>query len=153
MTIIIEGDARDIHAIMPVMDDAFEPAFGESWTATQCLSALAMSDCKLLIAKTSGSITGFAMSRWVLDIEELLMIGVTKACQRQQIGSMLLDAIVDRAKRAGRQRLFLEVRDGNPAHDFYRASGFEPIGRRKQYYRGSDGFRPDAITMAMNLQI
>jgi len=151
VTVIIEGDATDIQSIMPVMDDAFDPAFGESWTAAQCLSALAMPDCSLLIAKTGDSITGFAMSRWVLDIEELLMIGVTKASQRQQIGSLLLNAIAERAKNAGRHRLFLEVRDGNSAHDFYRASGFEPIGRRKQYYRGSDGIRPDAITMAMDL--
>ena len=151
MTVIIDGDATDIQSIMPVMDDAFDPAFGESWTAAQCLSALAMPDCRLLIAKTGDSITGFAMSRWVLDIEELLMIGVTKASQRQQIGSLLLNAIAERAKNASRHRLFLEVRDGNSAHDFYRASGFEPIGRRKQYYRGSDGIRPDAITMAMDL--
>ena len=153
MTIIVEGDATDIQSIMPVMDDAFEPAFGESWTAVQCLSALAMPDCHLLIAKTGDTINGFAMSRWVLDIEELLMIGVAKASQRQKIGSLLLEAIVDRAKIAGRQKLFLEVRDGNSAHDFYRSSGFESIGRRKQYYRGSDGLRPDAITMALNLQM
>lgn len=151
MTIIIEGDAADIASIMPVMDDAFDPAFGESWTASQCLSALAIPDCRLLIAKSNDIIAGFAMSRWVLDIEELLMIGVTKASQRQQIGSMLLAAIVAHAKNNGREKLFLEVRDGNAAHDFYRASGFEPIGRRKQYYRGSNGIRPDAITMAMNL--
>ncbi len=148
---IVQGDARDIASIMPVMDDAFDPAFGESWTAAQCLSALAMPDCRLLIAKADDVVAGFTMSRWVLDMEELLMIGVAKTWQRQNIGSMLLRAIVEYAKVEGRLKLFLEVRDGNVAHDFYRASGFEPIGRRKQYYRGSNGMRPDAITMAMNL--
>lgn len=148
---IVEGDAADIASFMPVMKDAFDPAFGESWTASQCLSALAMPDCRLLIAKSGDIVAGFTMSRWVLDMEELLMIGVSKAWQRQNIGSMLLTEIVDYAREAGRAKLFLEVRDGNPAHDFYRASGFQPIGRRKQYYRGADGFRPDAITMAMDL--
>lgn len=148
---IVEGDAADIASIMPTMDDAFDPAFGESWTAAQCLSALAMPDCRLLIAKSGDIVAGFTMSRWVLDMEELLMIGVSKAWQRQNIGSVLLDAIIDHAREAGRAKIFLEVRDGNPAHDFYRASGFQPIGRRKQYYRGANGFRPDAITMAMDL--
>ena len=151
MITIVEGDAADIAAIMPIMNDAFDPAFGESWTAAQCLSALAIPDCRLLIAKADDVVAGFTMSRWVLEMEELLMIGVSRAWQRQNVGSMLLGAIVDRAKAAGRQKLFLEVRDGNVAHDFYRASGFQPIGRRKQYYRGSNGVRPDAVTMAMSL--
>ena len=148
---IIEGDAADIASIMPIMDDAFNPAFGEAWTAAQCLSALAMPDCRLLIDKTDNIVAGFAMSRWVLDMEELLMIGVAKTWQRQNIGSKLITAIIEHAKNNHRIKLFLEVRDGNIAHDFYLASGFEPIGRRKQYYRGSNGIRPDAVTMAMNL--
>lgn len=151
MISIAEGDPADIASIMPVMDDAFDPAFGESWTAAQCLSALAMPDCRLLIARADDVVAGFTMSRWVLDMEELLMIGVAQAWQRRNIGSMLLDAIIDHARSDGRMKLFLEVREGNVAHAFYRASGFQPIGRRKQYYRGTNGFRSDAITMAINL--
>lgn len=151
MITIIEGDAHDIASIMPVMEHAFDPAFGEAWTSAQCLSALAMPDCRLLIAKSGEDVAGFAISRWVLDIEELLMIGVAPSWQRQNIGSMLMAQIVTLAQEEHRLKLFLEVREGNIAHDFYLAFGFQPIGRRKQYYRGSHGFRPDAITMAMNL--
>jgi [ribosomal protein S18]-alanine N-acetyltransferase len=151
MITIIEGDATDIASIMPVMNDAFDPVFGEAWSAAQCLSALAMPDCRLLIAKTENSVAGFAMSRWVLDIEELLMIGITKSRQRKNIGSILLSTIIRNAKNENRLKLFLEVRDGNIAHDFYLASGFTAIGRRKQYYHGSNGVRPDAITMVMDL--
>ncbi|MEP7351327.1 MAG: ribosomal protein S18-alanine N-acetyltransferase [Sphingorhabdus sp.] len=151
MISISEGDATDIASIMPVMDDAFDPSFGEAWTSAQCLSALAMPDCRLLIASVDNEVAGFALSRWVLDTEELLMIGVSKNWQRQKIGSMLLAEIIDLAQQDSRQKLFLEVRDGNAAHDFYHAAGFTPIGRRKQYYRGSGGIRPDAITMVMNI--
>ena len=151
MIIIVEGDAHDIASIMPVMEHAFDPVFGEAWTSAQCLSALAMPDCRLLIAKSGEDVAGFAISRWVLDIEELLMIGVAPSWQRQNIGSMLMSQIVTLAQEERRLKLFLEVREGNIAHDFYLAFGFQPIGRRKQYYRGSNGFRPDAITMAMNL--
>ena len=151
MITVGEGNAHDIAAIMPVMEDAFDPSFGERWTAAQCLSALAMPDCRLLIAKDDDVVVGFSISRWVLDIEELLLIGVAKSWQRRQIGSLLLNAVIRHARADGRSKLFLEVRDGNVAHDFYCASGFQKMGRRKQYYRGLDGFRPDAITMMMNL--
>ncbi len=151
MISIVEGDATDIASIMPVMNDAFDPIFGESWTAAQCLSALALPHCRLLIAKAGDIVAGFTMSRWVLDTEELLMIGVAKAWQRRDIGSKLLGAIIAHARNDGRSKLFIEVRDGNPADYFYRASGFEPIGRRKQYYKGANGLRPDAITMVMNI--
>ena len=148
---VTEGDASDIAAIMPIMEDAFDPAFGEAWTSAQCLSALAMPDCRLLLAKDDSVICGFAMSRWVLDTEELLMIGVARCRQRQNVGTLLLAETISLARQEGRTQLFLEVRDGNHAHDFYTDIGFKPIGRRKNYYKGSDGNRPDAITMTFVL--
>jgi [ribosomal protein S18]-alanine N-acetyltransferase len=148
---VVEGDAHDIPAIMPIMEDAFDPAFGEAWTYAQCLSALAIPGCRLLIAKQDDVISGFAMSRWVLDTEELLMIGVASGRQRQKVGTLLLDEVIKLASQEGRTQLFLEVRDGNNAHDFYTDIGFKPVGRRKNYYKGSDGNRPDAITMTFVL--
>lgn len=148
---VVEGEVHDIPAIMPIMDDAFDPAFGEAWSSAQCLSALTIPGCRLLIAKQDDVICGFAMSRWVLDTEELLMIGVARGRQRQKVGTLLLDEIIRLARQEGRTQLFLEVRDGNHAHDFYSDIGFKPIGRRKNYYKGSDGNRPDAITMTFIL--
>ena len=151
MIIVTEGDATDIASIMPVMADAFDASYGEAWSAAQCLSALAMPDCRLLIARSGDIAIGFAISRWVLDIEELLMIAVSKTRQRQDIGSLLLQHVIAKAKFHKRLKLYLEVRDGNIAYDFYSDAGFVAVGRRKQYYPGSDGIRPDAITMAMDL--
>ena len=148
---IVEGDASQIAAIIPIMQDAFDPMYGESWTAAQCLSALAIPGCRLLLARTGEETAGFALSRWVLDTEELLMIGVARQWQRQHIGSLLLSEIVAKARQEQRSQLFLEVREGNEAHEFYSRFGFKPIGRRKQYYKGPDGVRPDAITMAFHL--
>lgn len=151
MICISEGNATDIASIIPVMDDAFDASFGEAWTSAQCLSALAIPDCRLLIARSDNNVIGFSMTRWVLDTEELLMIAVLRSSQRSNLGSLLLAAIIKHAKDNNREKLFLEVRDGNKAYDFYCTSGFVPIGRRKQYYRGPDGFRPDAITMALTI--
>ena len=148
---VIEGDASQIASIMPIMESAFDPAFGEAWTSAQCLSALALPDCRLLIAQDDTMICGFAISRWVLDTEELLMIGVAKERQRQKVGTILLRQTIKLASEENRSQLFLECRDGNHAIEFYSNIGFKPIGRRKNYYKSSDGVRPDAITMAYAL--
>lgn len=148
---VVEGDARDIAAMMTIMDDAFDPRFGEAWTAAQCLSTLVLPDCELLLAKDGDSVCGFAMNRWVFDHQELLMIGVAQRLHGQKIGKLLLSETIHRARQGGRTKIFLEVRDGNNAHDFYLKSGFTPIGRRKNYYKNADGISPDAITMLLEL--
>lgn len=148
---LVEGEAADIASIMPIMEDAFDPAFGEAWSSAQCLSALAIPGCRLLLAKHGEEVCGFSMSRWVLDTEELLMIGVARNKQRQKIGERLLAKTISEARNEGRSHLFLEVRDGNKAQEFYSQLGFQPIGRRKNYYKGPEGFRPDAITMSFAL--
>jgi ribosomal-protein-alanine N-acetyltransferase len=148
---VVEGDARDIAAMMTIMNDAFDPRFGEAWTAAQCLSTLVLPDCQLLLAKDGGDVCGFAMSRWVFDHQELLMIGVAQRLQGQNIGKLLLSETIHRARKAERTKIFLEVRDGNKAHGFYQKSGFTDIGRRRNYYKNTDGIGLDAITMLLEL--
>jgi len=148
---ITEGDARDVAAIMPVMEDAFDPLFGESWNASQCLAALSMPNCRLILARNNSAITGFAISRWVLDEEELLMVAVSRHHQRQGVATRLLDHIADNAGVSNRRSLFLEVRSGNAAKAFYENKGFTETGRRKGYYKGSDGCLHDSITMTLNM--
>jgi ribosomal-protein-alanine N-acetyltransferase len=148
---VVQGDAKDVSSIMPIMSDAFDPRFGEAWTAAQCLSTLVLPDCQLLLAKDGDVVCGFAITRWVFEHEELLMIGVASNYQRQKIGQNLLGEVINRGQIAGREKLFLEVRDGNPAHYFYLKAGFAPIGRRKNYYKSAEGISPDAITMGIDL--
>jgi ribosomal-protein-alanine N-acetyltransferase len=148
---VVEGDARDVAGMMTIMDDAFDPQFGEAWTAAQCLSSLVMPDSQLLLAKDGDAICGFAMSRWVLDHQELLMIGVAQRLQGQKIGKLLLLETIQRARQAGRSKIFLEVRDGNKAQGFYLKAGFIPIGHRKNYYKTTQGINFDAITMLLEI--
>ena len=148
---VVEGDAGDISAMMTIMNDAFDPRFGEAWTAAQCLSTLVMPDCQLLLAKDGDSVCGFAMNRWVFDHQELLMIGVARRLQGQNIGKLLLSETIHRAHKGGRSKIFLEVRDGNNAHGFYLKNGFTPIGRRKNYYNNINGISFDAITMLLQI--
>ncbi|RDV07498.1 ribosomal-protein-alanine N-acetyltransferase [Sphingorhabdus pulchriflava] len=150
MVSITFGDARDIAAIMPIMNAAFDPKYGEAWTASQCLSLLAMPGSQLLLAAIENQIVGFALTRWVLDEEELLMIGVDPGFQRQGVATQIVASIISIAKNSGRQNLFLEVRANNSAANFYTRLGFAAKATRRGYYRGVDGQRFDATTMALN---
>lgn len=144
---VTASDAHGIASIMPVMQRAFNPAFGEAWSAAQCLSMLTLPDSQLLIARSNAAIAGFAISRWVLDEEELMMIGILPEFQRLGIGKQLLSRVIDVARIALRSKLYLEVRANNSAIEFYRSMLFTPIGRRPNYYLSTDGNQYDAVTM------
>ena len=148
---VLQGSGLDVSAIMPVMHDAFDPEFGEAWTAVQCLSTLAMPGGQLLIAKSDGEVVGFALSRGVIDEEELLLIGALPSARRQGVGRQLIASLKQACAVLGRSTLFLEVRDGNNAYAFYVSMGFESIGRRPGYYKSNHGSRSDSLTMALAL--
>jgi [ribosomal protein S18]-alanine N-acetyltransferase len=144
---ILTADAHNIASIMPVMDSAFDPAFGEAWTPAQCMATLSLPDTQLLIARAHDEIAGFAISRWVLDEEELMMIGVLPEFQGRGVGKQILQYMIDLAKSANRSKIFLEVRANNPAIKFYTSLMFTQIGIRPNYYVSNVGNRFDAVTM------
>lgn len=146
------GCADDLEAVMRIMTSAFDARFGEAWSRSQCAGILPLAGVTLTIAREPGGETlGFALARTVADESELLLLAVAPEAQGRGIGTALLEAFVEGGREAGLGRLHLEVRDGNRAAEFYRRSGFAPVGRRREYYRGPDARRYDAVTMAMQL--
>ena len=146
------GTSEDLDAVMEIMETAFGTRFGEAWTRSQCAGILPMAGVSLTLARNAeGSTTGFSLIRSVADESELLLIAVSPGQRRQGIGRGLLHHFLDHARSQGIARAHLEVRDGNPAIHMYRHAGFEPIGRRRNYYRGDDGQQFDALTFALDL--
>ena len=150
---IAEGNSRDLAEVMTVMESAFDPRFGEAWTRSQCAGILPMHGVSLMVARSDGSddIAGFSLYRTVSDEAELLLLAVSPDHRRRGIGTMLLDHFMDAARDYGAGRVHLEVREGNPALGMYRAAGFTLAGRRRKYYRGSDGTQFDALTLARKI--
>lgn len=149
--VLAEGTAADLDAVMQVMGEAFDPAFGEAWTRAQCLGILGLPGVWITIARIGEDPAGFALSRAVIDEAELLLIGVRPAFRSVGTGAALLQRTIQIAAIGGARRLHLEVRAGNSAINLYQAAGFTEIGRRKSYYRGNDGQLYDAITLGLNL--
>lgn len=140
--------AADLDEVMQVMAESFDPEFGEAWTVGQCASLLPMAGVSLTLAREGEIPVGFTLSRLIAGEAELLLLGVRRSAQRRGIGARLLEAFIADAQARGARRLHLEVRHGNPAMQLYKNAGFQEVGRRFCYYRGSSGQKYDAITLA-----
>lgn len=147
---------EDIDRIMAVMTQAFDPHWGEAWNRRQIADALALPATGYLLASADGgwpaegeATAGFALIRQTLDEAELLLIGVVPQQRGRGLGRRLLEQAIAAVRDEGAARLFLEMRDNNPAVHLYRAVGFEQVGRRPAYYRLADGSRLDALTLAL----
>lgn len=148
----------ELDKLMEVMEAAFEPRWREAWTRRQVEDSLAMPHTYAIVVDTDGApvdegagAAGFVLARRAPGEEELLLIGVHPACRHRGLGRSLLEAFETRARSGGAERIFLEMRDLNPAESLYRKFGFVPIGRRPGYYRTTDGERIDAITYGKSL--
>lgn len=147
-----------IDHIMDVMDEAFDPAFGEAWNRRQVSDALLLGNCRYLLLDRSlqpiegdGEAAGFTLSRQAAEEEELLLIAVRPQWRRHGIASALVEKLIEEAGRRGVTRVFLEMRDGNPAEALYRRHGFQPVARRPNYYNRGAISGIDAITFAREL--
>ena len=145
---LAESGPADLDAVMQVMEDSFDPRFGEAWTAPQCAGLLPMPGVWLTVARDADRTVGFALARLVGHEAELLLLAVSRGFQRCGVGKMLLDRFEALAKMRGADRLHLEVREGNHAVKLYEDSGFTLVGRRRNYYTGHDGYCYDALTLA-----
>lgn len=146
------GGAGDLDAVMAVMQNSFDPSFGEAWTAPQCAGILPMAGVWLSVAKIGADVVGFSLGRLVLNEAELLLIAVKADAQGRGVGRTLLRNFISEAGTRGASHLHLEVRDGNPAIKLYTEAGFHQIGARKNYYCGSDGALFHALTLSRSIE-
>lgn len=143
------GELDDLDHVMRIMSAAFQPCYGEAWTRSQCAGILPMAGVSLTVAEDDRGVAGFSLMRCIADEAELLLIAVDPGRQHCGIGHSLLDHFIAHARAGGAVQLHLEVRDGNPAVQMYRAAGFAPAGRRRNYYHGPDGKSYDAVTLML----
>ena len=147
--IVEEGGVGDLDALMRVMEDSFDPVYGEAWTAPQCAGLLPLPGVWLSLARLGSDVVGFALSRVVAGEAELLLLAVARSAQGRGVGKRLIRRFMEDARRRGAGKLHLEVRDGNPAVNLYKRLGFAEVGRRRSYYSGRDGQLYDALTLAL----
>lgn len=144
-------NADHLDMIMTVMNAAFDPAFGEAWNRRQMEDSLLFGNCHYGLAMAGADCAGFYLARSGVDEVELLLLAITPHYRRGGYARQLLEDLDMFARKNNAERLFLEMRKGNPAERLYRKFGFEPVGIRPKYYKHADGSRGDAITFAKPL--
>ena len=78
---------------------------------------------------------GFFLARSIYENLEILKLGVFPGCQRQGIGTHLMENAYAEGIRRGCSRCFLEVRKSNQtAIQFYYGHNFRIAGTRLDYY-------------------
>lgn len=147
-----------IDHVMEVMEEAFDPAYGEAWNRRQVTDALLMGNCNCMLLDSERNplgaeamAAGFILSRQAADEEEILLIAVRPHFRRHGIATCLLEGLVTEARQRDVTRLFLEMREGNPAEALYRSFGFVPVGRRPNYYNRGSVTGLAAITYALSI--
>ena len=97
------------------------------------------------------TVIGYAVLMIALEEAHLLNFAVSADWQNQGIGSGFLRHMVDVARAAGSQIVYLEVRPSNlPARHLYRKAGFQQIAIRPEYYPARGG-REDALFLGLSL--
>ncbi|PAL19904.1 GNAT family N-acetyltransferase [Sphingopyxis sp. GW247-27LB] len=132
---------------MDVMEAAFDPAYGEAWSAAQLLTLFALPSARVCLAREGDRPCGFSAARVAGPESELLLLAVNPLWRGRGVGRRLIDDWQAWAAREGAEDYFLEMRADNSAARLYREAGFSECGRRPAYYRGGDGVIRDAITM------
>lgn len=141
----------DLDRIMAIMETAFDPQWGEAWTRAQVAGSLSLPTTYYYFVRANEEEepVGFALVRAAPGEEELLLIAVQPQFRGAGMAKRLLEQFTEAARERGAERIFLEMRENNPAEKLYRTFGFETIGRRPKYYSKPDGSRIDAITFGL----
>ena len=117
-----------------------------AWTAEAWRSLLAAPAARTRIALDGEAPAGFLHMRRAGGEAEVVMIATHPSAQRRGIATALLE---DAIASLDGGTLFLEVAGNNhAAHALYAGFGFEPVGRRRGYYRTPSG-RQDALVLRL----
>ena len=125
-------------------------AFETPWSA-RALAGF-MGDAGVLTLVEGDPPEGFMLIRTMGGEAEVLTLAVDPAARRTGVGRRLVEAAVASARAGGAGFLFLEVAEDNaPALALYRRAAFVEIGRRRGYYRRSNGPPMDALVLKRDL--
>jgi ribosomal-protein-alanine N-acetyltransferase len=103
------------------------------------------------VAEVDREIVAYGIVAMGAGEAHLLNLCVREDFRTMNIGRRLLQLLVERAREAGVEAVFLEVRPSNPiAIALYESEGFVAVGRRKGYYQATGG-REDALVLKLDL--
>jgi ribosomal-protein-alanine N-acetyltransferase len=141
----------DLDVLMRYEDEMFG---SEAWSRQSYIDELADTELRdYLVAEGTGGGAGVVLGSGglmtIAETAQILTVGVLPNARRQGIGSLLVRALVARARERHADEVLLEVRvDNEAAKKLYASEGFADLGLRRGYYEHG---RVDALTMRLGL--
>lgn len=142
---IVPMDERHLPALAEIERACFHVPWSENALRKELGKGL------FLVAEDENqTVCGYVGCQTVLDEGYITNVAVSPDFRRQGIGRLLIQTLTERAQQAQLAFVTLEVRASNdPAIALYTAAGYEPVGRRKNFYRSPT---EDAILMTLQLR-
>jgi len=138
----------DLDAVMAIERSAYP----FPWTRGNFIDSLAAGYDMPTLRDASGAVVAYSVAMDGVQEVHLLNLTVAPAWQRRGLALALLDALVERARRQGQAKLWLEVRESNArARAVYARYGFAEAGVRRGYYPAGDAQREDARVLTLDL--
>jgi ribosomal-protein-alanine N-acetyltransferase len=128
-------------ADIPAIAEIERRSFSDPWSEQAFRELLSHSRMYFACAReandgASTRVLGYVVAWFAAGQGEIANLAVDPAARRRGLGSMLLDAALEEARRSRVEEVFLEVRDSNArARLLYESRGFAEVGRRRKYYR------------------
>ena len=140
-------DIRDMNmADLEVFKDRLLEDFDDFWNIAVLENELQNENSKYIVAKINDDIVGFAGIWKSVDDIHITNIVVKKNSRNKGIGSILLEELIEIAKKQNIMSITLEVNSTNySAVKLYTKYGFKKVGLRKKYYHNQD----DALIMTL----
>lgn len=125
-------------------------SFQFPWSTRFFLEELQVDCARSILAEVKGRIVGYVLFWFLSEEVDIHNIAVHPDFRRHGIGRLLLDQVVEAARRQECVRVTLDVRHSNSAaQSLYRSFGFDTRGLRKGYYSDNG---EDALVMALELR-
>jgi len=139
----------DIHKILEIQTKCNL----SEWTAEDYQKEITRDDSIILAAKIGGETVGFLTARFAMvnqlagdqveyreQVEyaelDILNFGVFREFQKQGVGNLLFEHLLNTLTAVRLETIWLEVRESNlDAISFYKKRGFTAIQTRKNFYR------------------
>lgn len=103
------------------------------------------------VVESAGTVGGYGIMSYGAGEAHILNICIRADLRGQGLGRKLMHFLLERARAAQMQDIFLEVRPSNPtAIALYVSLGFHQVGIRKAYYQAAGG-REDALVYKLVL--
>lgn len=136
------GDVRIrpmLRSDIPAVSTIEAEVYSHPWSPRVFFDELATPNRTYLVAEGVPGVVGYGGLLIIEEDAHITTLAVVAEARGEKLGVRLMLALVDAALANNARHLTLEVRLSNtPAQGLYERFGFEPVGRRKNYYVDED---------------